>query len=630
VQRAAGGFLDGSIVVWLAGVRDADLVAPSILAALGRQADPRRSAYEEVVEHVRGRELLILLDNFEQVLSAAPLAPQLLDAAAGVKLLVTSRARLGVSGEHELVLGPLAQAEAVELFAARARAANAAFQLSAGTFADVGAVCERLQGVPLALELAAAWMRLLAPRELLERLDQRLVYLTGGPRDAPERQRTLRATLDWSYDLLDPLGGELLERLSVFQGGFTLAAAQAVCALDGASEPQLLAALAILVDHSLVYRFEEALPRARFGMLEIVREYAAERLASGVLADAVAARHARYFLEFSERARAGLAGPEQPVWRARMEAEMANVRAALAWALPDNEPHLGLKLATVLAHRFWGVTGRYQEGARWLTLALSANPAGPERDRAEALVAAALMARGNPRSAYRSAEQALELARRLDDPRLLAHCLWVAAEMRAQLGYDDQLVDDRYDEAISLAQRVGDDEVTRWAKQGRGTLALALGHNELALQLLEEVLAEDRAAGDIGTIIMSTCSLTIANIRVGHVNQAIGCMRDLVDLAQQLGGAAGVPCLRTCGVALAHIGHAERAARVIAHAEMLREDNHMTLDRLDRRLLDEAVAAIKAKLYDNVFDSAWHRGRALTLAQTYNEVIKEIDDHSPP
>jgi predicted ATPase/class 3 adenylate cyclase len=318
-------FRDGVWWISLAALRDPKLVAPTIAQTVG--------AKDGLADYLRGKTALLLVDNFEQVLDAAAVISSLLAEAADVRVLATSRERLGLAAEQEYPVPTLVPGEAVALFTARAR------QLTPG-FAPSDAVveiCQRLDGLPLAIELAAARVKVLRPAEILERLDRSLLALTGGPRDAPERQRTLRATIEWSYNLLEEAERELFARMSVFAGSFDLDGVAAVCQAD-------LDLVAALVEKSLLRRTEEG----RFFMLETIREYAAERLETTGEADDLHRRHAAWVLALVERADLRIRGSDQASWLDRLEREMDNIRAALAWSLDGLEPDIGLRLCATL------------------------------------------------------------------------------------------------------------------------------------------------------------------------------------------------------------------------------------------------------------------------------------------
>src|SRR5581483_3430927 len=378
VHRLAPEFRDGAAVALLAPLDDATLVARAILEAL-ELPETGTDAESALVAALADLQLLLLVDNFEQVLEAAPLVARLLEAAPGLTVVATSRAPLRVRAEHEFVVPPLAEDEAAELFVARAHAADPAFALTEENAGAVAELCERLDGLPLAIELAAARTKLLSPAALLARLGNRLELLTGGSRDAPRHQQTLRTTLDWSYDLLDAEAQRLFRQLAVFAGGWTLDSAEAVCAIDA----PVLDALATLVDESLVGRRElDGTPR--FAMLGLVRDYALERLAASKEEDETRRRFVAHFVALAEAAEPGLAGPEQAAWLARIEPEHDNLRAALAHALDAGETDAALRLVVGI-RRFWQIHGYLAAGRESLEAALAASEGTPSELRAKAL-----------------------------------------------------------------------------------------------------------------------------------------------------------------------------------------------------------------------------------------------------
>ena len=331
----------------LAPLRDARLVPAAIARAVGVRESAGRSAGEVLLDALRERRLLLVLDNLEHLLPAAALLAELLGACPAVALLVTSRAALRLSAEQRFPVAPLATpaedepspaaiaaAPAARLFVERARSVVPEFRLEPEGAAMVGAICRRLDGMPLAIELAAARAALLGPAVLLRRLEHRLSLLTGGPADLPERQQTLRATLAWSHDLLEPAAQVLFRRLAVFAGGWMLEAAEAVCADARVPTDEVLGQLQVLADSSLiqVHRPGEAAGESRFVLLETVREYALEQLEAAGEGDELRARHAAYLLALGEQAERHVASAEQAVWQDRLSGELDNLRAALAWA----------------------------------------------------------------------------------------------------------------------------------------------------------------------------------------------------------------------------------------------------------------------------------------------------------
>ena len=424
---------------------------------------------ESLAGHLRGRSLLLVLDNFEQVLAAAPLLAELLTACPGLKVLVTSRAALHLSGEHEFPVPPLelpdpkhlpdletlSQYEAVTLFIQRARAARPDFQVTNASAPAVAELCARLDGLPLAIELAAARVKLLSPQALLARLGRRLNLLTGGARDLPARQQTLRSAIDWSYELLEPDEQAMFARLAVFVGGCTLEAVEAVCH-PGVDRPlEVLDGLALLVDRSLLRQVEGTEGEPRFGMLETIREYAAERFEESGDAETWRQRHAGYYLALAEQAAPELLGPQQGTWLERLEREHDNLRAALGWALEHGGATLGLRLAVALGH-FWAVRGHLSEGQAWLERALSRWSEAPAPARAGALSAAGHLAyiKGEYERAATLHEESLSVQRALGDQRGVALSLHNLGRVAHYSG-DFERAAALYDESLAIRASIG-------------------------------------------------------------------------------------------------------------------------------------------------------------------------------
>jgi predicted ATPase len=512
LQVAAGlvdAFADGVCFVALAPIRDPALVVPTVAAALGVRESEQVSLLESLKYALQDRERLLVIDNFEQVVEAAPAVGELLAAASRLKVLVTSRARLHIYGEHEYRVPPmatpgpedlppldrLARVEAVQLFVQRACAAAAGFALDEGNALAVAQICARLDGLPLAIELTAARVRLFSPQSMLPRLGDRLQFLTGGPRDLPARQRTLRATIEWSHDLLDADEQTLFCRLSVFAGGFTLDAAEAV--LD---PPSILHTLQSLVDQSLLQVFE--VDRApRFTMLETVREYAAERLEESGRAETIRQRHARCFLALAEEAEVEQWGPRVAVWVDRLEGERDNLRAALAWSMAG-AGEAGLRLACALGW-FWEHRGEFGEGRDWLAQALAQSAAGgPGRDqrRAKALMWAGTLALRQIDDSVAQAllSESVALWREVGDARGLAWALlWLAWADRHDRTTAYPLLEEctalfhQLDDTLGLAASLEFDG---------GLVAMREGDYERARVSLEESARRARGSGWIGLL----------------------------------------------------------------------------------------------------------------------------------
>jgi predicted ATPase/DNA-binding SARP family transcriptional activator len=423
----------GVFFIDLAALRQADLLPSAIARPIGVQPAQKQSLSDALLDFLRQKKMLLLLDNFEQIIEAAPLLMQLLTIAPRLKLLVTSRAALRLTAEQEYPIQPLAtpdlrrlpdlaalsQYDAVALFIARSQAVRPDFQVTNANAPAVAEVCVRLDGLPLAIELAAARGRLLSPQAMLVQLDHRLDLLTGGARDLPARHRTLRAAIDWSYALLSPEEQRLFRQMAVFAGGWTLESAGAVSGGD------VLNGLNALGENSLLRRLEQADGSMRFALLATMREYGLQRLQESGEAEAVRGAHARFFLAWAEDAAPKLCGPDQKQWLDTMETEHNNLRAVLQWAIDTGNAQTGLRLAIALAD-MWDRRGRQQEALRWYT-ALLALPAAQGlsllRSRVLTLVAGAASALGQIEQAAGLSAQALDLCRHLGDKVALAHAL---------------------------------------------------------------------------------------------------------------------------------------------------------------------------------------------------------------
>jgi non-specific serine/threonine protein kinase len=538
-------FPDGASFVALAAVADPELILPATAQALGVREAPGRPARERVLEVLRGRQALLLLDNFEHLLAGAPAVADLLAACPGLTVLVTSRAALRLSGEREFPVPPLALPDprrpptaaalarcgATRLFVERARAVRPGFRVTAADAVAVAAICARLDGLPLALELAAARVKLLPPRALLGRLEAgpagaALRLLAGGVRDAPARQQTLRATLTWSHDLLTPDERRLFRRLAVFAGGFSLAAAEAVGAGEdagaAAAEParDVLAGLAALADQSLLRQEEPPDGEPRFGLLETVREFALEQLEASGEAAAVRRQHAVYYLGLAEAAAGGLVGAQHAGWLERLERDHDNVRAALAWCSATPDPtERGLRLAAALA-QFWYERGYLSEGRRWLgTLLAGPGPAGPTPARAAALYGAGLLAIGqdDPDAGWALHEECLAVWRALGDRSGVARALGRLGAIARERG-EHATARALTEESLAHQRALGDRHGAAWALLELGNAARARGDLAAAREHLGECAALWHAVGDPDGIARSATAL-------GHV------ARDRGDLA---------------------------------------------------------------------------------------------------
>jgi predicted ATPase len=512
---AVAAFPDGVWWVPLAAITDPVLVVQTIASAVGVGEVPGAPLLETLAEHLRSRHLLLLLDNLEQVIAAAPLIARLLETAPALRVLATSRAPLRVRAEQEVPVAPLvlpperpgtvslatAQAStAVQLFVARAQAVKPGFALDESTAPTVATICRRLDGLPLAIELAAARIRILPPEQLLGRLDERLQLLTGGSRDLPARQQTLRATIAWSHGLLTPDEQILFARLAAFAGGCTYEAAEAVCAAAGELSVVVLDGLEALVEQSLLRQGDGADGEPRFTMLETIREYGLEQLAALPDAETVWWAHAEFFLKLAEEAKQYLAGPEQVVWLDRLGAEHDNFRAALGWLehAINREPQLRLAVAL---WRYWWLRGHLTEGRGRLDRALTNTADLPLAIQAEAHRGAGILAesQGDYERATRLHEEALSGVSQLGDRPGIASSLTdlgIIARFQGDYGRATQL----QEQALSIWRELNDEAGMTSSLYELGRLDLQRGDYMAADELLNQSLVLARASGDASAL----------------------------------------------------------------------------------------------------------------------------------
>ena len=503
-------FIDGVCFVPLASINDPDLVASTIAQEFGLKETGDESPLDLLKAYLRDKHLLLLLDNFEQVVLAAPVLSELMAVLPHLKILVTSRAVLHIRGEHEFPVPTLAlpdlkhpsksqaltQYAAVVLFLERARAVKPDFQVTATNAPVIAQICVHLDGLPLAIELAAARIKLLPPRALLGRLERRLSVLTGGAQDVPARQQTLRNTIEWSYNLLDAQEQRLFRRFSVFVGGCTLQAIEAICAAlgDGDGEGQVLDKVASLIDKSLLQQTEQGEDELRLGMLETIREYGLERLAASGEAEATRQAHAVYYLALAEEAKAELSGPRQVAWLERLEREHDNLRAVVRWALEPAEDavqrrEILLRLGGALVE-FWHVHGYYSEGRDVLESALAGSEGVAAPVRVQALGAAAMLVtmQGDAERATMLVEESLALSRALGDTPGIALALYLlghAAWLQGDLARAGALLE----ESSELCRAMDDRVSLAYTLYNLANLARYQGEYAKAGAMLEEGLA---------------------------------------------------------------------------------------------------------------------------------------------
>lgn len=587
--EASDFFVGGVWWVPLASLRNSALVLESAAAALG--------AKDGLAEYIGDRSLLLFFDNFEHLVEAADDLHTLLSECANLHVLVTSRESLRLPAEHLYPVSPLEPAEGRELFGARARAVDPSFQMTEA----VPDLCMRLENLPLALELAAARVHVLSPQQLLERLSKRLDLLKAG-RGVDPRQQTLRATIEWSHELLDVEEQQLFSRLAVFVGGCTLDAAERICDAD-------LDTLQSLVDKSLV-RVRDG---DRFWMLETIREYAVERLDASGEADELRRRHAEHFLEVAEEAEPG-ARIYAPDALERLEREHDNMRAALDWLAAAGETQLALRLAGSLG-AFWFARGHFREAGRRLAAALDADPS-PTPARAWALTHAIAKpdAKGEIAASSRPLiEEAMALHRAFGDLRGIAETTAILASEVAEL--DGEWLEARalFEEAIRVAREAGDEHIVLWATRSLAWTYHATGDRERSRELHEENLARARALGSARVTATTLGALAMLAVDEGRVDDAFALLDEALRIDRGLGDELRI-AIDFARLAAAHVraGHAVTATRLVACYEALSEKLGAALLWVER-INEETLALVRTQLDGPAFAEAWEQGRALTL-----------------
>jgi predicted ATPase/class 3 adenylate cyclase/DNA-binding CsgD family transcriptional regulator len=503
------GFSDGVFFVNLAPLSDPELVVPTIAQTLGLKEAAGQPLLDSVSAWLREKELLLLLDNFEQVAEAAVEVSALLARCPQLNVLVTSRAVLHLSGEHEFPVPPLSlpdpkhlpdlvtlsQYEAVALFIARAQAIKPDFQVTNANAPAVAEICVRLDGLPLAIELAAARIKVLPPLALLARLGQRFTLLTSGAQDAPARQQTLRNTIAWSYNLLDAGEQRLFRRLSVIVGGATQEAIEVLYTTLGDEPGLVLDGISSLIDKSLLRQTEQEAKESRFVMLETMREYGRDALVAHGEMEATRQAHAAYYLALVEAAEQEWEAPREAVWHVRLEQEHDNLRAAMGWLLERREAEMALRLGAALWW-FWRECSTYHEGWSFLERALEGSEEVAVPLRAKALLAAGNLAGslGHVERGEALCQESLALFRAFGDTKGIGTALFHLAEIVYSRG-DLAAARLRFEESLVLARAVGDKSLVAWALDGMAMVAILQGEYARARQLVEECLALFRTLG---------------------------------------------------------------------------------------------------------------------------------------
>ena len=654
-------------------------VVPTIAHALGLQDLGTRVRLDHLGQYLVGRQILLLLDNFEHVLGAGPQIAELLTRCLTFKVLVTSRSALRLRWEQEYPVLPLdvpgaaanpsaasiVDVPAVALFVQRARAARPDFVLTDQNAAAVAGICRRLDGLPLAIELAAVRTKLLSPQALLPRLDRRMVVLTDGARELPPRLQTLRSAIAWSFDLLSTSEQVLFRRLAVFAGGCTPDAVAAVCSPGNAAG--VLDMVASLVDKSLLRVREETSGEPRFAMLETLREFATEQLHASEESETVHEGHAHVFLRLVEEATPHLSGADRDEWLPRLSADYENVRTALSWMLEHREGRLACRMAAGLRW-FWYFQGRVGEGRRWLERALDSGRSESLGDRADALEAAGHMAwlQGDHEAARRWLEDAIAAARGSGNRRVLAYGLihlgfvsvgqdearraslvdeglalarelgdswWAAVALLGSgtvaLGRGDRATARaRLDESLMLWRRVGDAWFLAQALNAQGDLARSASEHERAAELYSQSLVQLREHGITTSVASVLHNLGYVSHHQGDDNRAVQLFREALDIFVDHGDHRGVAeCLIGVAVAMLGLGQLDHAVRLLGAGEALLVSMGSTVWPTNLPDVQQTRAIARARMDPAAYAQNWSTGQAMGPEQALAFARRLADDH---
>lgn len=638
--RVRDHFAAGVNFVDLSPLTDPPLVLPAIAGALKVREVRGQPLLERVKDALWDKQLLLVLDNFERVADAAPVVADLLAACSRLVVLVTSRVPLRLRGESEFFVPPLALPDlahlpeptamtaypAVALFHERVIAVRPNFAITATNAAEVAAICVRLDGLPLALELAAARTRILDPEALLARLTKSLGVLTGGARDLPTRHHTLRDTIAWSYELLRPAERALFARLAIFAGGWTLTSAAAVCDPDGALGVDVLDGLDTLVSQSLARPTHESGTAPRLRMLETIREFAWERLEARGEAATLQRRHATHFLALAEAASPQLVGPEQAVWMGRLDGDLDNLRAALAWARDRGEGEIGLRLAGALG-RFWGERGYIGEGRDWLEGVIARADMGvvPAAVRARVLYAVGTMAnlQGDQELARQWLDRSIACYREIADPIGAVRALNALGGVAYDAG-DLAGAVASFEECLALLRATNDrGEVAR----ALGNLGEALYHRgDLvgAAARYEEALAYAKGAGRDDVVAYVLGNLGNIARRGGDLARAMELHREALERKATLGARRQIAItLEDLACLAAAEGQGERAARLLGAAQALRAAISSPRPVPEQQAVKQATAGGRAALGEEGWAVAFAAGLALPLEAAIASALQD-------
>ncbi len=630
-------FADGVYFVDLAPLSDHTLVAKAIAGALGVVENSTEPLLHTLKRALAQRELLFLIDNFEHVIMAAPLVSDLLSACPHLKVLVTSRESLRLTGEQEYPVPPLslpiadtvsiqnlAESEAGALFVQRAQMTRPHFAVSDASAPAIAQICTRLDGLPLAIELAAARCKLLTPQALLERLagtrdNSPLRALGSGSRDAPPRHRTLWDTMAWSYNLLVEDEKRLFARLAVFRGGRSLDAIEAICSENLSTD--VFDTLASLVDKNLVQQKETPGGEPRFVLLEMIHEYARERLEASDEAEAMRRRHAEYFVALAERGEPELRLSRYDYWCQRFERELDNLRAALEWALSGGDVTLGVRLASALG-LFWYGQGYHVEGVRWTEQLLERLDEVPAMYHPQFLISAGRMAwMVDLEAATRLLVRALDVSRDLGDKLQAA---WALAFQGYAMQREPEAAMPIAEASLALFREMNHLPGIAQSLNIIGELARIGGDDERARRAYEECLAVCQQTGEALRTCYNYVNLAYIAQHEGDHEYALRLVRQALQLSRNRKYARDIASfLVTFAGSIAALGQLQRAARLIGASEAALEHMGAFHQPSDQPEIDRIIADVSAQLDEAAFESAWAEGRQMTLEQAVAEALEE-------
>jgi len=642
-RELAGAYPDGVWLVQLAGLSEGELVPQAVAGVLGTKERPGQPVTDTLVQTLRGKDMLLILDNCEHLVGAvARLVDVLLDSCPGLRVVATSREPLGVAGEAVWLVSPLSvpdprrlptvaeleASDSARLFVERAHQRNSAFVLEPHNAQPVAEICQRLDGIPLAIELAAARVELSA-EQISERLKDSLTLLTVGNRTATPRQQTLRGTLDWSYELLSESEKRLFRRLSVFAGDWTLGAAEVAGAGDGIDRKDVLDLLSGLVNKSLVVAEATGEGGVRYRLLEPIRQYAREKLEGSEEGEVVRRRHALWFLALAEEAEPELRSEHQGLWLERLETEYDNMRAALGCFLEQEETEPALRLCGALGD-FWHMRGYLSEGWRWLEAALEEGE-GPATVRIKALVRAARIAweLGDYEATTVLGEECLALSRELGDTADKAEALYVLG-LTGLVTMELERASAVFKEAASLQRELGDTVGLAHTLQGLGLVELGRRDFVRAQELREESLALARKAGDDFGIILALALGALVALHYDDYGQVRTLCAEGLKISRQAEIAHGIVFhVQISAMSAGAQGQSVRLARLWGAAEALSESMGVTLYPIERRDYAPYVDTARAELDEATWEAAFAGGQTMAAEEAV-EYALSAQESAPP